>query len=139
MVCLQSKPYAFGLPGPGLRKAHPYHSESLKLSSESCEPHCAFRLHPHSCLHLLTSCYLRDSYQLLLEDSSSSRRGLMSSASGELEHDSDARGRLGGLKPVHDFCVCFNVFFVYIYGLYGTTILSPSRNHIEITERAKIK
>ena len=44
-----------------------------------------------------------------------------------------------GLKPVHDFCVCFNVFFVYRYGLYGTTILSPSRNHIEITERVKIK
>ena len=87
MVCLQLKPHAFGLPGPGLRKAHPYHSESPKLSSESCEPHCAFRLHPHSFLHLLTGCHLRNSHPLLLEDSTSSRRGLMSSASGELERD----------------------------------------------------
>ena len=31
--------------------------------------------------------YYSDSHPLLLEDSSSSRRGLMSSASGELEHD----------------------------------------------------
>ena len=90
MVCLQLKPYAFGLSGPCLRKAHPYHSDSPKLSSESCEPHCAFRLHPHSFLHLLTGCHLRDSHPLLLEDSSSFRRGLMSSASGELERDARA-------------------------------------------------
>ena len=90
MVCLQLKPYAFGLPGPGLRKAHPYHSESPKLSSESCEALCAFRFHPHSYLRLLTGCHLRDSHPLLLEDSSSSCSDLMSSASGELEHDARA-------------------------------------------------
>ena len=98
----------------------------------SPEPHCAFRHHPHYCLHLLTGCHLRDSHSLLLEDSASSRRGLMSSS--ELEHDARAE----------DWSLCMTfmsalmVFFVYRYGLYGTTILSPSRNYRKSKDKVRM-
>ena len=95
----------------------------------SPEPHCAFRHHPHYCLHLLTGCHLRDSHSLLLEDSSSSRRGLMSSS----EHEHDARAEDWSL------CMTFvSVLWCFLFIDMAFMVLL-SFHHREITERVKIK